>query len=239
MARRRKKDPPDRFLEAVPQLGALLFMAIMFVPGFKQMLGGIAVLTMWLAGATVLIGLGIILWRRNWRSNEIDFLVGPIPTPRAIPLAAIRPFPRADRIEPIEPTETRWSLELLRSLDWKHYEDVVAAFTKHLGLLGKTTRIGADGGIDVHVYEPGNPRPVMVVQCKAWESYRVGVKPIRELYGVMAAEQVKEGAFFTTGEFTQEALQFAQGKQLDLVNGQEFLTRIGRRRPQALTVDRN
>jgi restriction system protein len=71
-----------------------------------------------------------------------------------------------------------------------------------------------------------NGQLVMIIQCKAWDAYRVGVKPVRELFGVMAADKVANGAFFTTGEFSSEAEEWARDKNLDLVNGREFLNRI-------------
>jgi len=54
----------------------------------------------------------------------------------------------------------------------------------------------------------------------------VGVKPVRELFGVMAAEGVLQGVFMTTGEFTAEAKKFAKGKKLVLASGSSFLQSI-------------
>jgi|ERR1035437_2394590 restriction system protein len=114
-----------------------------------------------------------------------------------------------------------------RSLEWKRFEDVVAAYSRELGYEAKTTRIGADGGVDVQLFQNGQSQPVMIIQCKAWDAYKVGVKPVRELFGVMAADKVANGAFFTTGDFTAEAEDWARDKNIDLVNGREFISRIG------------
>jgi restriction system protein len=43
---------------------------------------------------------------------------------------------------------------------------------------------------------------VVFVQCKHWKARSVGVKVVRELYGVMAAKNVKQGIVVTYGEFT-------------------------------------
>lgn len=201
---RRKKTPDP--LDLVPLL--VLFVAVgIFLPGFRILL-----ILAFAAGLILLLAIGF-LRRKNADRERVRSLFHEV-------------FGRTDSAVSVASEDHQWTLDLLRSLEWKRYEDVVAAYTKHLGLRSETTRVGADGGIDVHVYESGNPKPVMVVQCKAWDSYKVGVKPLRELYGVMAAAQINEGAFFTTSEFTQEALEFARGKNLDLVNGSEFLTRI-------------
>jgi restriction system protein len=121
---------------------------------------------------------------------------------------------------------SRWSLELLRALEWKRFELVCAAYFEALGFRARTTRAGADGGVDIHIYADGDSNPAMIVQCKAWNAYKVGIKPIRELFGVMANEGVTEGVFLTTGQFTQEAREFRQGDKLHLWDGSEFLQKI-------------
>jgi len=45
------------------------------------------------------------------------------------------------------------------------------------------------------------------------------VKEIRELYGIVAAERVDRGIFITSGIYTAEAMAFAEGKPLDLIDG--------------------
>jgi hypothetical protein len=121
-----------------------------------------------------------------------------------------------------------WSAEVLSSLEWKRFETVCAVYFRMTGYEPKETRIGADGGVDIWVYKPGNEKPFGIVQCKAWTTYKVGIKPVRELYGVMAAEGVSNGMFMTPGEFTKEALEFAEGKRLRLISGDVFLDYIGK-----------
>jgi restriction system protein len=65
-----------------------------------------------------------------------------------------------------------------------------------------------------------------LLRCKAWNAYKVGVKPVRELFGVMAAQKVPNGIFLTTGEFTNEAREFARGKPLELIDGDTLITKI-------------
>ena len=121
-----------------------------------------------------------------------------------------------------------WSAEALSSLEWKRFETVCAEYFRMTGYIPKETRIGADGGVDIWVYKPGSEKPFGIVQCKAWTTYKVGIKPVRELFGVMAAEGVANGMFITSGEFTSEALAFAVGKKLRLISGKMFLEFIGK-----------
>src|SRR5690348_7057099 len=104
---------------------------------------------------------------------------------------------------------TCWSKELLNALEWKRFELLCAGYFETLGFKSKVAREGADGGVDIHLYAEGSSVAAIVVQCKAWRTYTVGIKAIRELLGVMTAARVPEGVFVTTSVYTAEARQFA------------------------------
>jgi Holliday junction resolvase-like predicted endonuclease len=65
-----------------------------------------------------------------------------------------------------------------------------------------------------------DPTDRYLVQCKHWRALRVGVQPVRELYGVMAAQRVAGGFVVTSGTFTEEARKFVEGRELTLIDGQ-------------------
>jgi restriction system protein len=119
-----------------------------------------------------------------------------------------------------------WTLELLRALEWKRFEELCAAYFRVLGFRTQLAKPGPDGGVDIHLIAHDAEKAGVLVQCKAWSTYDVGVKSVRELLGVMAAEQVGEGVFVTTGRFTQAARDFAGGKEIMLIDGPEFLRKI-------------
>jgi len=77
----------------------------------------------------------------------------------------------------------------------------------------------------------------LLVQCKQWRAFRVGVPVVRELYGVMAAQGASGGIVVTSGRFTDEAQDFAQGRNVRLIDGpklQALLQQVrGARRPAA------
>ena len=125
------------------------------------------------------------------------------------------------------PVATAWSLELLQSLEWKRFELVCAEYFMILGKRVQTIPHGADGGIDARVYKNGSDVLEYAIQCKAWNSL-VGVKPIRELFGVMAHESAGKGVFMTTSRFSEEAIKFAadHSDKLFLVNGEKFLSML-------------
>lgn len=121
---------------------------------------------------------------------------------------------------------TRWSLELLKALEWKRLEQLSAVYFRTLGFRVEEAAHGPDGGVDLRLFEKYGKRPGILVQCKAWNSWKVGVKEIRELFGVMAAEEVGEGVFITTSTFTDDARQFARGKNIALIDGEDLLKKI-------------
>lgn len=64
------------------------------------------------------------------------------------------------------------------------------------------------------------------MQCKAWRNQAVGAALVRELFGVMAAERVGEGIVITTSSFSKEAIAFAKGKNIHLIDGEDFLAKL-------------
>lgn len=138
---------------------------------------------------------------------------------------AIRHDPRGRFSADILDTSS-WSLDLLRALEWKRFETVCAGYFEALGFTARTARAGADGGVDIHLYSRGATKPGIVVQCKAWNTYKVGIKPIRELYGVMSMEGIPKGIFVTTARFTNEARAFPKADQLLLWDGERLLSEI-------------
>lgn len=76
-----------------------------------------------------------------------------------------------------------------------------------------------DGGIDLVLWKGGRKT---VVQCKHWQARQVGVTLVRELYGVMTAEGANDAIFVSSGEYTDDARAFADGKPIQLMGGREL-----------------
>lgn len=57
-------------------------------------------------------------------------------------------------------------------------------------------------------------------------SFKVGVAVVRELYGVMTAQGAAGGFVVTSGSFTAEAVAFAQGRNVRLLDGKELFRMI-------------
>jgi restriction system protein len=111
-------------------------------------------------------------------------------------------------------------IQTIRDLSWREFEELVAeAYRRQNYMVIENTNTGADGGIDVRLKKDGRTH---LVQCKNWKTSKVGVKVIREMYGVMTAEHASSVIIIISGVFTQEAKDFATGKPIDLVDGAQL-----------------
>ena len=123
---------------------------------------------------------------------------------------------------------SEWSLDLIRDLEWKRFEDVCQQFYEKKGIRSETTALGPDGGIDIRLYQDDTGLPTSIVQCKAWGERYVGVKPVRELLGVMTHEKISKAFFMTSGSYSDEAKVVAQANQITLIDGNMLLMMIQR-----------
>ncbi|HNO80316.1 MAG TPA: DUF2034 domain-containing protein [Phycisphaerae bacterium] len=111
-------------------------------------------------------------------------------------------------------------IESIRALSWQEFEHLVGEAYRRQGfVVEETGNAGGDGGIDLSMSR-GSER--VLVQCKQWKTRRVGVKPVRELFGVMTSESATRSILVTCGSFTREARSFADGKPIALVEGPEL-----------------
>ena len=122
-----------------------------------------------------------------------------------------------------------WTLELLRTLEWKRFELLCAEYFRILGKRVETLDHGADGGVDARVYATNSDVLEYAIQCKAWKSM-VGVKELRELFGVMVHESAGKGVFMATSSFSSDAKHFAgvHSDKLFLVDGEKFLVMLSK-----------
>lgn len=118
------------------------------------------------------------------------------------------------------------AVSALNEMTWQEFEMLVGEAFRRTGYtVSETGGGGADGGVDL-VLVKGTEK--FLVQCKQWRAYKVGVSAIRELYGVMAATGAVGGFVVTSGVFTQEAKSFAEGRNIDLIDGARLKMFIGK-----------
>jgi restriction system protein len=119
---------------------------------------------------------------------------------------------------PVPPPES-WSREVFELIEWRRFEAVVEALFAQAGFATRSQPHGADGGVDIWLHSLNHAdgdAPASIVQCKQWMRWKVGVKEVRELRGVMAQHDITRGQFVTTSDFTAEAREFAAGNGIGL-----------------------
>lgn len=110
--------------------------------------------------------------------------------------------------------------DALNGMTWQEFEMLVGEAYRRQGFNVKETGGGgADGGVDLVLTKNGQ---TVLVQCKQWKTFKVGVKTVRELYGVMAAQNAQGGVVVTSGVFTQEAKDFAKDNKIALIDGEQL-----------------
>ncbi len=129
--------------------------------------------------------------------------------------------------------ESRSDVAALNEMSWEDFEKLVGEYYRRSGF--QVTREGGngpDGGVDLVLRKNGETH---LVQCKQWKAYRVGVQPVREFYGVMAARGAAGGRFVTSGVYTGEAQEFVQGLNVELIDGSKLrrMIDIARKKPAA------
>lgn len=125
------------------------------------------------------------------------------------------------RLRDGEMLDAQTGVASVRSLSWQEFERLLAeAFRREGYRVEHTGGNGPDGGVDLRLYRDGLTD---LVQCKHWKEKKVGVKTVRELRGVMAAEGAPRGTVVTSGEFTGDAETFARSNGIRLIGGADLL----------------
>ena len=122
--------------------------------------------------------------------------------------------------------DTRTGVASIRSLSWREFEELVAeAFRREGYKVLENVKAGADGGVDIRLRRKGQ---LFLVQCKNWNSNKVGVGVVREMCGVMMDERAAGVVIVCSGGFTRDAWYFAKGKPVRLVGGRTLMEMIER-----------
>lgn len=106
------------------------------------------------------------------------------------------------------------------------FEDFIFSLLKSMNFTVKQTTYSQDDGIDLiasfdHPILGGN----YIIQCKNWQN-NVGQPAVRDLFGVVMSEYANRGVLISTSDFTKQAYEFAQGKNITLINNATLNTLV-------------
>ncbi len=109
----------------------------------------------------------------------------------------------------------------LGNIGWEDFELLAGEIFRRQGFeVEISSGLGADGGKDLTLRRDGEVR---LVQCKCLSAEnKVSVMAMREFYGLLVAENAKCGIFMTTGLYSRDAREFAEGKPIELLGRAEI-----------------
>jgi restriction system protein len=163
-----------------------------------------------LAGVTIVVAKFLTPSRSKRRSTKAS-------ASRSGPLASMLSSSQ-ETVPPPLPTAAR--ARTVKDSSWDEFELLVGEIYRRRGFRSEfSAGTGADGGIDL-VLRRGEER--VLVQCKSWNAWKVGPKEIREFFGVLVSDGATRGIFVTTGRFTRDATEFAEGKPIEMIDGSAF-----------------
>ena len=111
-------------------------------------------------------------------------------------------------------------LRALRQLSWDELEILVADYFVREGFV---LRVRGGKAVDF-VMEKGGRN--YLVQCKHWRARCIDVDEVRDVFGHMAATNAAAAYVIGSGRYTDEALRFASGKRIELVDGEGLVRMI-------------
>lgn len=128
--------------------------------------------------------------------------------------------------------ETIWSAKVFDQIEWRRFEAVCEQLFAQGGFETRSQSHGPDGGVDIWLHSKNADGPAAVVQCKHWAGKQIGVKQVREFFGVMASQKLQRGTYATTATFTADAAQFAKDNGISALDLDRLLALIATRTPQ-------
>jgi restriction system protein len=129
-----------------------------------------------------------------------------------------------------------WTTDL-RHLSSKEFEWLVGEVFRREGWKVETgSQTGPDGNIDLRL---AKGRERVLVQCKRWESWLVGVDDVRAFGGTLMREGLPgaAGIFVTLSDYTDAARSDAKELGLTLIDGRDLHARVEKvRAPERCAV---
>jgi restriction endonuclease Mrr len=123
-------------------------------------------------------------------------------------------------------TEPSWTLEFIKSLEWREFEKLCAKLMQAKGFHAELGEVGPDGGVDIHIYKLDKPEELYgIAQCKA-QRKDIKIDTVRAFRWVMSKKQVNKGLFFTSGKFSKPSQQFCEEEKIEMITGEELLRNL-------------
>ena len=159
---------------------------------FSAVIDAVFNLPLWASGLIVIL-LGLVFWLRRQRSRDLRRARAVSPNLMIAPLTSL----------------SRQQFDLLLSQAFRQRGYVI-------GEIAVGSQRASDIGVDLVLRKSGE---YFLVHSKAWRVALVQVSVVRELDQAIRAQNAAGGFVVTSGSFTREAMGFAGGRKIQLING--------------------
>jgi hypothetical protein len=119
------------------------------------------------------------------------------------------------QLKRLERLSRKAMLSSAKKMDPIAFEHMVGALFERMGYDVRTTVASGDDGVDLYVRQG---RRTAVVQCKRYQG-DVGSPLMRDLYGTMLHNSADEAYMVTTGNISNQARRWAEGKPIQMIDG--------------------
>lgn len=125
---------------------------------------------------------------------------------------------RYDRRVPSQPSQYSSPLKVdpFRTMSQDEFHRLISEFFVRNGFKVEPAPPGLGDGVDLMLSKNSK---TFVAQYRHWREHRVGVPMVREQFTVMQAARAHGVYVITTGEFSYKAIQFAEDKNISLIDG--------------------
>jgi restriction system protein len=132
-----------------------------------------------------------------------------------------------ERAEAAVARPTAWTQAVFDLIEWRRFEALCEALLQQEGWFTASQAFGADGGIDIRLYNDASKLQLSgIVQCKNWSTKKISEVPIREFLGLKTDHRVGTALFITSSSFLPGAVDLAARHGIVWVNGRGLLARI-------------
>jgi restriction system protein len=107
----------------------------------------------------------------------------------------------------------------ISNMNGYEFEGFIAELLRKIGFVVEETSLSGDSGVDLIAYsEEPLYKGKYLIQCKCWKG-NIGEPAVRDLFGVVLSNNANKGILITNSFFTQQAKNFAEGKNIELIDG--------------------
>jgi hypothetical protein len=162
---------------------------------------------------TVAGGIGFLVWRGYQRRLELA-------------ATAVSRTPFEAPASGGDGGGSQFTTDLIGKLEWKRFEELVEAYYSKTGVVAQRCKGGPTVGAQVKISWKGEQRPFALVRCISHHPGLIEVKPLQELFTLLAAEDIRRGYVVSTSKFSVPARDYAEEKHLTLLSGDLFLEKL-------------